>query len=84
MGKLEGGCQTGLQIVSAAQWLKQLARETRKRIVILHRHPLVTSARKLHLYTLREHALFLAKTIFRWGGTLNSREECHTWYDGRR
>ena len=70
--------------VDLSKRLKQLAHETRKRIVILHRHPLVTSARKLHLYTFREHALFLAKTIFRWGGTLNSREECHTWYDGRR
>jgi len=64
--------------------LKKLARERGKRGVILHRHPLVTSARKLHLYSSREHLNFLRKTVFGWGKTLRSREECHTWYDGRR
>jgi glycosyltransferase involved in cell wall biosynthesis len=64
--------------------LKRLARAERKKIVILHRHPMVTSARKLHLYTPREHFLFLAKTVLLGGKTLNSREACHTWYDGRR
>jgi len=63
---------------------KRLARETGKRIVILHRHPLVTSARKFHLYTPREHLWFLAKTVLAGGRTLNSRQACHTWYDGRR
>jgi hypothetical protein len=42
--------------------LNILARERRKKIVILHEHPLVTSARKIHLYTLREHVWFLTKT----------------------
>lgn len=64
--------------------LKKLARAERKKIVILHRHPIITSARKLHLYTAREHFLFMAKTILAGGKTLNSREACHTWYDGRR
>jgi len=70
--------------VDLSKRLKQRAREMGRSIVILHRHPLLTSARKVHLYTFREHALFLAKTILGWGKTLNSREECHTWYDGRR
>jgi hypothetical protein len=52
--------------------------------VILHRHPLVTSARKIHLYSFREHFMFLLRTVWRRGGTLNEREACHTWYDGRR
>jgi hypothetical protein len=64
--------------------LNILARERRKKIVILHEHPLVTSARKIHLYTLREHVWFLTKTLFGWGSTLTRREACHTWYDGRR
>jgi glycosyltransferase involved in cell wall biosynthesis len=64
--------------------LKQVARDKGKRIIILHRHPLVTSARKLHLYTGREHLWFLARTVVTWGKTLNDREACHTWYDGRR
>jgi glycosyltransferase involved in cell wall biosynthesis len=64
--------------------LKILARATGKRIVILHKHPLLTSARKIHLYTFREHLWFLIKTVFGGGKTLNSREACFTWYDGRR
>jgi len=40
--------------------LKQLAAESKKKIVILDQHPLLTSARKIQLYTLREHVWFLA------------------------
>jgi glycosyltransferase involved in cell wall biosynthesis len=64
--------------------LKRLARQRGKRITILHRHPLVTSARKLHLYTPWEHLRFLGKTALLFGRPLRSREECLTWYDGRR
>ena len=70
--------------IDLSQRLKQLARETRRQIVILHRHPIVTSARKMHLYTPREHISFLVKTVFNWRGTLTSREACNQWYDGRR
>lgn len=70
--------------IDLSKRLKKLARAECKQIVILRRHPIVTSARKLHLYTAREHFLFLARTIFGGGKTLNSREACHTWYDGRR
>ena len=66
------------------QRLNKLAKEQRKQIVIVHRHPLLTSARKIHLYSLREHLRFLAKTVLGNGKTLRSREECFTWYDGRR
>ena len=67
-----------------SQRLKGLARETGKKVVILHRHPLITSARKMHLYTPWDHLRFIARTVFGRGKTLNSREACHTWYDGRR
>jgi glycosyltransferase involved in cell wall biosynthesis len=70
--------------IDLSKRLKKLARAERKKIVILRQHPIVTSARKLHLYTAREHVSFLLKTIFAGGRTLNSREACHTWYDGRR
>lgn len=82
-----GGFNTELfagEEIELSKRLKKLARQERKKIVILHRHPIVTSARKLRLYTAREHLSFLAKTILRGGRTLNSREACHTWYDGRR
>ena len=64
--------------------LKRLGRATGRRLVILHRHPLATSARKMHLYTPWEHFRFLARTILAGGRTLRSREQCPTWYDGRR
>lgn len=63
--------------------LKQLARQSGKRITILRRYPLLTSARKLYLYSLREHL----RVVFRAAldrRTLTSREACHLWYDGRR
>jgi glycosyltransferase involved in cell wall biosynthesis len=67
-----------------SQRLKKLARGQGRGIVILHRSPLVTSARKMRLYTLREHLRFLAKVIFSKGRALGSREKAHLWYDGRR
>jgi glycosyltransferase involved in cell wall biosynthesis len=63
---------------------KAMAKQRGKCITILHRHPLVTSARKMHLYTPWEHLRFLSKTVLLWGRPLKSREECLTWYDGRR
>jgi hypothetical protein len=50
----------------------------------MHRHPLEKSGRKMDLYSRREHLLFVLKTVFGGGKTLNSREDCPTWYDGRR
>jgi len=70
--------------VELFQRLKKLARQRRQGIVILHRHPLITSARKMHLYTPGEHLWFLIKTVLQAGKPLKSREECLTWYDGRR
>jgi glycosyltransferase involved in cell wall biosynthesis len=70
--------------IELSQRLKRLARQKGKQVVILHRHPLVTSARKTHLYTPREHARFLLRALLRQRKTLSSREACHTWYDGRR
>jgi glycosyltransferase involved in cell wall biosynthesis len=64
--------------------LKRFAHGQGRGILILHRHPLVTSARKMRLYTMREHLCFLAKVIFSNGRALGSREKAHLWYDGRR
>jgi len=66
------------------QRFHRLARQHRKKIVILHRHPLVTSARKAHLYSKREHLRFMLRTALSGGRTLKSAEQCPTWYDGRR
>ena len=64
--------------------LKRLARRQRRTIVILHRHPLRTSDRKVRLYTKREHFLFMLKTLACAGRTLRDRKACYAWYDGRR
>ncbi len=64
--------------------LHKRAKTTGRQIVILHRHPLVTSARKVHLYSKAEHLRFFWSSIASFGKVFRSRAECHTWYDGRR
>jgi glycosyltransferase involved in cell wall biosynthesis len=64
--------------------LKRAAADSGKQIVILYRHPLTTSARKLHLYSAWEYLRFLGRTVLGLGRTLKSAKECHIWYDGRR
>ena len=64
--------------------LKRLARRTGRTIVILHRHPLVTSDRKARLYTKGEMAASFFKSVLTLGRTARSRADCYVWYDGRR
>jgi glycosyltransferase involved in cell wall biosynthesis len=64
--------------------LKREARRRRRRIVILHRHPLVTSARKARLYTLRETLRFYVGLFVTRGRALRTPEGTFLWYDGRR
>jgi glycosyltransferase involved in cell wall biosynthesis len=64
--------------------LKKLARKTGRKLVILHRHPLTTSGRKVHLYTPWETARMLLWVLFSGGRSLRNRESTHLWYDGRR
>lgn len=56
----------------------------RGRFVILHRHPLMTSGRKVELYSYGEHLAFMWKMLTAGRRTLRSREACSVWYDGRR
>ncbi|HWD93345.1 MAG TPA: glycosyltransferase [Verrucomicrobiae bacterium] len=70
--------------IELSKHLKKLARTQRQRIVILHRHPILTSARKLRLYSAREHLVFITRTLVCPRKTLTSRKACHPWYDGRR
>ena len=64
--------------------LKVAARKTGRKLVIIRDAHLVTSARKLHLYKRREHARFLLRAVLFPRKVMQSREECHLWYDGRR
>ena len=82
-----GGFSTELfasEEVEFSNRLKKLARQRGLQLTILHKHPLETSARKLHLYSTWEHFRFLAGTVLKLGRPLRNREACPIWYDGRR
>ena len=64
--------------------LKKVAAKTGRKVVILNRHPLVTSGRKMELYSSWEMLLFFLRATCRRDRVLSSREACHPWYDGRR
>ena len=70
--------------IEFSQRLKKLASSRNKKFIILHRHFLVTSARKAHLYSLREHLDMLLQTLRHRGQNLKERATCTLWYDGRR
>jgi glycosyltransferase involved in cell wall biosynthesis len=82
-----GGFDTNLyasEEINLSRRLKAFARRQGKKGIILHHNPLVTSGRKMQLYTTSEYLIFTLKAVFRTRRTLGSREECHIWYDGRR
>jgi glycosyltransferase involved in cell wall biosynthesis len=70
--------------IDLSKRLQKLARAEKKKIIILHRHPLQTSARKLSLYSRKEYFRFFRNAIFHPRRTVKSREACQPWYDGRR
>ena len=70
--------------IDLSRKLKKLARKRGKRLVILHRHPLLTSSRKGQLYSHREILVFLVRNAFSLGRNLKSARHCFPWYDGRR
>ena len=64
--------------------LKRLAREQGREFRILHRHPLLTSARKMRLYGWRELAPVFGRFLLHPRRVLRSAKDCSPWYDGRR
>jgi len=64
--------------------LRELGQASGREIVILHRHPLLTSARKVRLYSTWEHLSFLFRVATNRAATFRNREACYAWYDGRR
>ena len=82
-----GGFSQELFVAEEIDFSKRLNETAKRRglqVIILHRHPLKTSARKIHLYSLREHIYFLLRSLLRLGRTFKDREACGPWYDGRR
>jgi glycosyltransferase involved in cell wall biosynthesis len=70
--------------IDLSQRLKALARATGKKAIILHRHPLLSSARKVQLYSPREIFLFTLRAAFFPRRTVRDQKACYAWYDGRR
>lgn len=70
--------------VDLSRRLKRLSRRRGKQGVILARHPLVTSARRLKLYSAWELGRFFVRASLRPWSTTASREACGMWYDGKR
>ena len=74
----------GEEIDLALRLQKRVGRRDKQRTVILHRHPLVTSGRKLRLYRKSEMGRFLLKSLLHPMKATTSRDDCNLWYDGRR
>jgi glycosyltransferase involved in cell wall biosynthesis len=67
-----------------SQRLKHSARELGLSFTILHRHPLVTSDRKMHLYGWGELLGVFGRVLLRPHKSLRNAADCRPWYDGRR
>jgi glycosyltransferase involved in cell wall biosynthesis len=71
--------------IDLSKRLKKLARARGKRMVVLYRHPLLTSARKIRIVSPRQMARLLMKFILHPRQWVRSRHACSAyWYDGRR
>jgi glycosyltransferase involved in cell wall biosynthesis len=82
-----GGFAPGIfagEELDLAKRLHRLARTRGQKTVILHRHPMATSSRKLTLYKRGELLHFMLRALFLPKRTMTSRDACSPWYDGRR
>jgi hypothetical protein len=64
--------------------LKKWGRRHGLKFTILKHHPLITSARKLRLYSSSEIAKQFFKVAFSPRKALKNRNKLPIWYDGRR
>lgn len=64
--------------------LRSFSRETGKQFVILHRHPVTTSARRAKYFSVFTHLRFMLQITFNVLRVATSRDAAHRWYDGRR
>lgn len=67
-----------------SQRLKRLASRRGRKVVILHQHRLLTSARKLNLYGRWEMIRFFCKAGLLGRKVFTDPSACYPWYDGRR
>ncbi len=64
--------------------LKQWGRQRGLQFIILRKHPLETSPRKVMLYSGREISAQLLRVILHPRRTLQDKKQLSVWYDGRR
>lgn len=64
--------------------LRKAGRAQQREIVILHQHPLLTSDRKVRLYSARELLGFMARAVCQPNRVMKDKAACYAWYDGRR
>lgn len=70
--------------IDLSQLLKQWGRKRGMKFTILTRHPLVTSSRKVQLYTGLEITSQLFSVLFSPRKALQDKKKLPIWYDGRR
>ena len=84
--ELEGFSKTlyASEELEFAERLKRHGRRRKQRLHIITGQPLITSARKLSLYSPWELVRLLIATAFTGGRALGDPKACSWWYDGRR
>lgn len=70
--------------IDLSRQLKQWGRKRGLKFTILTRHPLITSARKLVLYSGQELAGQFFKVLLHPHKSLQNKKKLPIWYDGRR
>jgi hypothetical protein len=70
--------------IRMATVLKAHARPRGLDIVVLTAHPVLTSARKAHLYKISDFVRLTWRSLITWGGAYRDKDACHIWYDGKR
>jgi glycosyltransferase involved in cell wall biosynthesis len=73
-----------LDEISLSERLKQWGRQRDLQFIILTKHPLETSSRKVALYSGREIAGQILRVVLRPRRTLQDKKQLSIWYDGRR
>ena len=70
--------------IDLSKRLKKLARGSGRKMVILRRYPLLTSARKVRLLSPGDTARLFKNALLRPRQMIRNRDACSPWYDGRR
>jgi glycosyltransferase involved in cell wall biosynthesis len=70
--------------IDLSQLLKKWGRKHGLKFTILTRYPLITSPRKVQLYTGREIAMQFFSVLFSPRKVLQNKKKLPIWYDGRR